>query len=287
MSRTVYVNGAYVAEESAHISVFDRGFLFADAVYEVSAVVNGQLVDNAAHLARLQRSCRQLQLSLPYSLAEIVEIQQQLIVRNQLREGAVYLQLTRGNAGDRDFGFPPASVAPSLVLFTQQRRLLLHPKADVGLNIITVPDIRWGRRDIKTVGLLAACMAKTAAQTQGADDAWLVQDGFVTEGSSCNAYIVTQAGVIVTRPLSEDILHGITRRAILQLAHEQGVTIEERPFSIDDALAAREAFITSATTFLLPVVSIDGQRIGNGTPGPIAQRLRQIYIAMVQANPDR
>ena len=281
MSRTVYVNGEYLPEEQARVSVFDRGFLFADAVYEVSSVLDGRLVDNAAHLARLTRSLAELRIPLPAAPAEIERIQHELIARNALHEGLVYLQVTRGVA-DRDFAFPQ-DAAPTLVMFTQQLTLVERPAATSGVSVISVPDIRWKRRDIKTVGLLAASMAKQAALEAGAQDAWMVEDGFVTEGSSNNAHIVTGAGVLVTRQLGNEILHGITRAAVLRLSAEQGIPVEERAFSLAEACEAAEAFVTSATAFVMPVVKIDGRVIGDGKPGPVSRRLRELYIEMARA----
>lgn len=276
MSRTVYVNGQYLPEEQGKISIFDRGFLFADGVYEVSAVLRGRLVDNAAHLARLHRSLGELSIPQPVSDEEIITAQRELVERNALDEGLVYLQITRGPA-DRDFAFPD-NPAPTLVMFTQVHTLIESPLAKRGLRIKTVEDLRWKRRDIKTVGLLPASMAKQAALSAGADDAWMVEDGYVTEGTSNNAFIVTRDGVIRTRQLSNLILHGITRAAILRLAEEEGVSVEEGLFTPEEAYEAAEAFITSATTFALPVVSIDGHDVGDGRPGPVVQRLRRHYI---------
>lgn len=276
MTRTVYVNGDYVPEEQAQVSIFDRGFLFADGVYEVSAVLRGRLVDNQAHLDRLHRSLSELDIPQPVSDEEIVAAQTALIERNDLDEGLVYLQITRGPA-DRDFAFP-AEPEPTLIMFTQKHRLIDAPLAERGMTIRTVDDIRWKRRDVKTVGLLAPSMAKQHALDAGADDAWLVEDGYVTEGTSNNAFIVTDEGVIRTRQLSNLILHGITRAAILRLAEQEAITVEEAPFTPAEAYAAREAFITSATAFALPVVSIDGHAIGDGMPGPVSRRLRQHYL---------
>lgn len=275
MSRIVYVNGEYLPEAEAKISVFDRAFLFADAVYEVSSVIDGRLVDNDAHLARLSRSLGELKIASPLPMAEIGAVQREMVKRNGLSEGALYLQVSRG-AADRDFSFP-RDAKPSLVMFTQEKRLIDNPAAKRGISVITLPDIRWARRDIKTVQLLAASLAKEAALQAGADDAWLVEDGLVTEGTSNNAYIVAQ-GRIITRQLSNHILHGITRKAILRLASEGGVTFEERAFTVDEAKAADEAFVTSATTFVMPVVSIDGTPIGDGRPGPVTSRLRALYV---------
>jgi len=276
MSRIVYVNGAYLPEEQARVSVFDRGFLFADGVYEVSSVLRGKLIDNQGHLARLHRSLAELDMAVPADDAEIELIQNTLIEKNGLDEGLVYLQVTRG-AADRDFAYPEG-VKPSLVLFTQQKDVVGSPQARSGISIVSVEDIRWRRRDIKSVGLLAPCMAKMQAKGAGADDAWLVEDGYVTEGSSNNAYIVNAEGVLVTRQLGNEILAGITRKAVLSLAREQQITIEERPFSIEEACRAKEAFITSATTFVMPVISIDGNPIADGKPGKLTQRLRELYV---------
>lgn len=276
MSRIVYVNGEYVDEADAKISVFDRGFLFADGVYEVSSVLRGQLIDNAEHLLRLKRSLNELSMAPAASNEEIEKIQQILIEKNNLQEGLVYLQVTRG-AADRDFIYPEG-VKSSLVMFTQSINAIENPLAQTGIAVITIPDIRWQRRDIKTVGLLASSMAKMEAKRAGANDAWLVENGFITEGSSNNAYIITSENVLVTRQLGTQILAGITRKAVMKLADESKITIEERPFSVEEAYNAAEAFITSATTFVLPVTSIDGHTIGSGTPGEITQQLRRIYI---------
>lgn len=280
MDRVVYVNGEYVREGEARISVFDRGFLFADGVYEVSAVIDGKLVDNEAHLRRLDRSLTELEMGCPVPLADITGIQHRLIAENGLTEGMVYLQVSRGVA-DRDFAFPKEE-KPSLVMFTQARQVAGNPAAQKGIAIASQPDIRWARRDIKTVQLLAQSLAKQAALSAGADDAWMVEDGFVTEGSSNNAFIVTTDGVLVTRQLGTDILHGITRRAVLQIAAEEGLTVEERPFTIAEAQGAAEAFSTSATTFVMPVVSIDGRIVSQGVPGPVTQKLRARYIELAR-----
>ncbi|HEY0208586.1 D-amino-acid transaminase [Acerihabitans sp.] len=280
MTRIVYLNGDYVPEQEARVSVFDRGFLFADAVYEVTAVLNGKLLENDGHIARLLRSCRELNLALPVTPDALEAIQRELIARNHLREGAVYLQLSRGSTGDREFDFPPAGTPPTLALFTQARSVINHAKAISGIRVVTLEDIRWHRRDIKTVGLLAPCLAKEFAHVQGADDAFLVEDGLITEGSSCNAWIVTASGTLVTRPLSNDILHGITRRSLLELAKNHAIPFEERAFSVEEAYAAREAFISSATTFIWPVVNIDGRTVGDGAPGPVTRALRAIYVEM-------
>lgn len=274
--RIVYVNGEYLPEDQAKISIFDRGFLMADAVYEVTAVLDGRLCDFEGHRARLHRSLSALEMHLPVSDEELLEIHRELVRRNGVEEGGVYLQVTRG-AADRDFLWPE-DTTPGMVLFTQARTISTSAAADRGLSVISVKDERWGRCDIKTVQLLFPSWAKMQARKQGKDDAWLVEDGFVTEGSSNNAYIVKN-GAIITRQLSHEILEGITRAAILRLAEEAQLQIEERPFTIEEAQGAEEAFITSASTFVYPVVEIDGKPVGNGAPGRIAPRLRELYIA--------
>ena len=276
MSRIVYVNGEYLPEEEARISVFDRGFLFADGVYEVSSVLRGRLIDNPGHMARLHRSLTALDMAAPAKDTELEAIQMSLIGRNQVDEGLVYLQVTRG-AADRDFVYPEG-VKPSLVMFTQSKPLLQSAQAERGISVVTTEDIRWRRRDIKSVGLLAASMAKMIARRAGADDAWMVESGKVTEGSSSNAYILTREGTLVTRSLGYEILAGITREAVLRLARTSSLQIEERPFSLAEAEEAAEAFITSATTFVMPVVSIDGKPVGDGRPGPVTRQLRELYI---------
>lgn len=278
MSRIVYVNGDYLPEEEAKVSVFDRGFLMADGVYEVTSVLGGKLVDFAGHAARLARSLSELDMAAPCTEEELLAIHRELVARNDITDGMIYLQVTRGNPGDRDFAFPDASVAPTLVLFTQAKPgMAENPQAKVGAKVISVPDIRWGRRDIKTVQLLYPSMAKMMAKKAGVDDAWFVEDGFVTEGSSNNVYIVKD-GKIVTRPLSHDILHGITRAAVVRLAKEAQMDVVERLFTIDEAKSAEEAFFTSASAFVMPVVEVDGAEVGGGKPGPVATRLREIYL---------
>jgi len=284
MSRTFYVNGNYVPEEEAVVSVLDRGFLFADAVYEVTSVLDGKLIDNTGHLFRLQRSLGELQMSSPLADADIVAAQEKLLELNGLTEGLVYLQISRGVA-DRDFGFP-ANTTPTIVMFTQQKNLLTSAKADTGLTVISVPDIRWARCDIKTVGLLGPVLAKQAAVEAGVDDAWLTDDGVVNEGSSNNAYIVTRDGAIQTRQLGSEILNGITRQAVLRLAEACQMQVIEKPFTIEDAQNAQEAFITSASMFVMPVVSIDGHDIGDGKPGELTRKLRELYIEIARQEGD-
>jgi D-alanine transaminase len=281
MSRIVYVNGDYVPEEEARISVFDRGFLMADGVYEVTSVLDGKLVDYPGHVARLKRSLNGLRMDSPAGGDELLAIHRELVARNAVTEGLVYLQVTRG-AADRDFAWPE-DAAPSLVMFTQSRPLVDTAAARTGIKVASMPELRWHRRDIKTVQLLYPSLAKMDAKAKGADDAWLVEDGFVTEGTSNNAYIVTRDGTIVTRQLSHDILHGITRASVMKLAAEAQLKVIERPFTIAEAQDAAEAFSTAASSFVCPVVEIDGVRLGDGTPGPVTKRLREIYVANARA----
>ena len=282
MTRTVFVNGSYLPEDQASVSIFDRGFLMADGVYEVVSVLDGKLLDFDGHMARLARSLDALGIAQPMRDADWLAAQRRLVADNAITDGLIYLQVTRGNPGDRDFAYPPENTPPTVVMFTQSKPGLAdNPQAQTGLRICTVPDIRWARRDIKTVQLLYPSMAKMEAKARGCDDAWLVEDGpsgpVVTEGTSNNAYIV-KGGTIVTRALSNDILHGITRAAVLRFAREAQMNVEERSFTVDEARAADEAFITSASAFVMPVVEIDGATLGDGRPGPVARRLREIYL---------
>jgi D-alanine transaminase len=282
LNQIAYVNGAYVPLTEAKVSILDRGFLFADGIYEVSAVLDGKLVDNASHLARLERSVGEISLPLPETLERITEIQRELIARNRLENGLVYIEVTRGADVGRDFAFPKG-VRPTLVMFTSVKDIVNAPAAKTGIGVITVPDIRWARRDIKSVGLLAQVLAKQAAAEAGAGEAWMLEDGKVTEGGSSSAFILTQNDVLVTRHNSSSILPGCTRKAVVRLAEERQLRIEERPFTIEEALAAKEAFITSASSFVQPVVSIDGKAVADGKPGPMASRLREIYIDFARA----
>ncbi len=275
-TRTVFINGDYLPEDQARVSVFDRGFMFGDGVYEVTAVLDGKLVDFVGHCTRLRRSLNELGMSLPTSDDALLDMHRELLKRNQLSEGLVYLQVTRG-AEDRDFLWSD-TLTPTVVAFTQARNFVASALAARGARVITMPDLRWQRRDIKTVQLLYPSLAKMQAKAAGKDDAWMVQDGLVTEGTSNNAFIITVEGTLRTRPLSNAILHGITRAAVYRLAGETGLTVEERPFSVEEAKAASEAFVTAATSFVTPVVEIDGTLIGDGKPGSISQRLREIYI---------
>ena len=280
MDGTAYLNGTFVPLSEARISPLDRGFLFADGIYEVAAVLDGRLVDNASHLARLERSVGEIGIDLPVTVETLVELERELVRRNGLDEGVVYMQVTRGVA-DRDFAFPKGA-EPTLFMFTQRKTILASRTAETGIRVKSVPDLRWARRDIKSVGLLAQVLAKQAAQEAGCQEAWMVEDGFVTEGGSSSAFIVTGGGTLVTRPESNAVLPGCTRRALMALADERAIAVEVRPFTLDEAHAAREAFITSASSFVQPVVAIDDALIGDGAPGPLSRRLREFYIAFAR-----
>ena len=281
MARIGWIDGAFVPLAEMRVPVMDRGFLFADGIYEVTAVLDGRLVDSAGHLRRLERSATALDLALPYPIAAIEEVQRHLIARNALDQGSVYLQLTAG-AAERDFVRAPGTV-PTLLMFTQMRGAIVNSAAETGVAVVTLPDLRWARRDIKSLMLLAQVLAKQAAAQAGAQEAWLVEDGYVTEGASSTALIVTAQGTLVTRPDSQAILPGCTRAAVWALAARDGVPIEQRAFTVAEAMAAREAMLTSATNFVLPIVTIDGVAIGTGRPGPVARRLRELYIEAARA----
>ena len=274
MSRIVYVNGAFVPEEQAMISVFDRGFIFGDGVYEVVPVINGKLVDKQYFFERLEYSLGELSIAWPCSKSEYMKVMEQLVESNQLSEGIVYSQVTRG-AAERDFPFPE-NMLSSFVAFTSNMEVLNNPLVESGVHVVTTPDLRWLRRDIKSVNLLGQVLAKQDSITRGGYEGWMMEDRVVTEGVSSLAYIVKNAAVI-TRPLSNSILPGIRRRTLLEIADDVGIKVEERVFTIDEALTADEAFLSNATTMVLGVVNIDGHPIGNGTPGPITMQLRELY----------
>lgn len=276
MSRTVYVNGEYLPEENAKISIFDRGFLFADSIYEVSAVLGGHLVDLPGHIARMNRSLSELRISRPCSNDELIGILKEIIRMNKVEEGKVYWQVTRGIA-ERQFPFP-REAHPSLVVFSMSTPTIPNASMTSGIAVSMQPDIRWGRRDIKTTQLLPNCLAVQAAVDAGAQSAWLVENGHVTEGESNNAWIVQDDGVVVTRDLSRGILAGVTRQSVLRLAEQAGIRFEERAFTPEEARTAAEAFVTSATRFVTPVVKIDEHVIGSGVPGPITLKMQEILV---------
>ena len=278
MTRIVYVNGSFLPENEATVSIFDRGFLFADGVYEVTSVLDGKLIDFASHATRLARSLTELDMRSPIEMDDLLAVHRELVRANDIKEGLVYLQITRGAASDRDFAYPSEDTPPTIVLFTQNKPGLADsPMAKVGIKVISIEDQRWGRRDIKTVQLLYPSMGKMMAKAAGCDDAWMVENGAVTEGTSNNAYIVKN-GKIITRQLSNNILHGITRAAVLRFAKEAQMEVEERAFTVLEVQDADEAFFTSASAFVMPVVEIDGVVIGSGAPGSVSLRLREIYL---------
>lgn len=278
MSRIAYINGRYLPRGQATVAIEDRGFQFADGVYEVCEVRGGRLVDERRHMVRLDRSLNELRIARPMSAAALSIVLRETVRRNRVRDGIVYVQITRGVAR-RDFPFPQADTRPSVVVTARSNDLArLEQLAAEGIAVITVPDIRWQRVDIKSVALLPNVLAKQTAREQGAREAWLVDaQGRVTEGASSNAWIVSRDGKLITHPVGRDILPGITRSVVIDVINTQGLAFEERAFSVEEAYAAREAFVTSASQIVLPVVSIDGRPIGNGAPGLIATALRRAY----------
>jgi D-alanine transaminase len=275
--RVAYVNGRFVRHEEASVHIEDRGYQFADGVYEVVTILGGDFVDEPGHLARLKRSLGELRIALPVSEAVLKLKMRELVRRNGVHDGYLYLQITRGVA-PRDFKFPKA-VRSAIVMTTRRQKFAAAMPDDAGVRVVSVPDIRWARRDIKSIGLLAQVLAKQAAAEAGAFEAWMVgPDGLVTEGASSNAWIVTKDGVLVTRQADAAILHGITGNSLEGLAREAGVKVERRPFTMDEAYEAREAFLTSATTFCIAITEIDGRPVANGHPGELARTLRQAYF---------
>ncbi len=275
MARIAYVNGEYLPETEAKVSIFDRGFLFADGVYEVTPVINSKLVDYDPHMERLDRSLSELKMAWPCSKEELTKVHTEIIARNSLTEGIIYMQVTRGVA-DRMFNFPK-DIKSSLVAFPQVMKLVDNPNAKTGVKVVTTPDIRWLRRDIKSIMLLAPVLGKQDAYEKGAAEGWMVEDGYITEGTSSNAYIVI-GNKIITRPLSNRILAGCTRRALFRLAKDHAVEIEERLFTPEEAYKADEAFLTSASQFVMPITEIDGHRIGGGQVGPVVRKLRELFL---------
>lgn len=274
--RIVYLNGEFLPESEAKLSIFDRGFLFGDGIYEVTSIIDGKLIDSDLHMARLQRSAGEIDITLPVTTQQIVEAERRLIRDNNLTEGLIYLQLTRG-AEDRNFLFSD-DLPPTLVMFPQVKKLVGTPQEATGLSVKSVPDQRWARRDIKSVCLLPQVMAKRIAKAEGCDEAWMIEDGFVTEGASSTAYIITADKKLVTRGNSNKTLPGCTRQAVLQLVKEAGLTLEERAFTLEEALTSQEAALTSAGNFVMSVTKIDGQAVGDGKPGPLVTRLRELYL---------
>lgn len=280
MSRIAYVNGAYTPHGRSVVHIDDRGYQFGDGIYEVWAVFDGRLADAEGHFTRLERSLREIDIVPPMGRAALTVVLRETLRRNRVRDGLVYLQITRGVAR-RDHVFPSADTPPSIIVTARSvDRAGAEAKAAKGIAVFTTPENRWGRCDIKTTNLLPNVLAKEASKKQGGGEAWFVDaDGLVTEGGSSNAWIITADGVLVTRPTTANILRGITRSTLMQVIAEHQLKVEERGFSVAEALNAREAFITGAGSLVLPVVAVDGKKIGEGTPGPIAKQLRAAYIA--------
>jgi D-alanine transaminase len=277
MSRIAYVNGQYIRHSDAVIHVEDRGYQFADGIYEVCLVIDGDYWDMEGHLTRMERSLKELRIRPPMRRAALKVVMRELLKRNRLNNALVYMQVTRGVA-KRNHAFPSDEVEPALILTAQRFDLdQSDARAERGVSVITHPDIRWRRVDIKTVGLLPNALAKQAATEAGAAEAWLIRDGFVTEGSSSNAWIVDEKGALITHPKTNDILGGITRETAMACAQALQIKVEERPFTVEEAQNASEAFMSSATSLVMPIVQIDGKKIGDGEPGPVAMRLREAY----------
>ena len=276
MERQIYVNGAFVAEADAKIPVMDRGFLFGDGIYEVTAVLEGHLIDNDLHLARFERSLGEIGIPMPLPLDEIRKVQRELAKRNAMTDGTIYLQVTRG-AEERNF-VASEGLKPNFIAFTQPKKLLGTAAQENGIKVAVAADPRWERRDVKTVMLLGQVLAKKAAKAAGFDDVWLFQDGYITEGASSTAFIVTHEGTIRTRPNSHAILPGCTRRAVLALVEREGLALDERAFTVAEAQGAAEAFLTSASSLVTPVVRIGDREIGDGRPGPVTRKLQEIYV---------
>ena len=279
MSRYAYVNGRFVPHGEASVHVEDRGFQFADGVYEVWAVLDGKLADSDGHFTRLERSLDELRITRPMTRGSLLAVLREAVRRNRVREGLVYLQVTRGTFR-RDHAFPPTGTPATVVVTARSIPLeALEARAQTGVSVVTTPESRWSRCDIKTVGLLPNALAKQTAKEAGAFEAWFVDElGFVTEGSSTNAWIVDAEGVVRTRDTNANILRGVTRKTLIDLAREAGLEVAERPFTVEEAKQAREAFLTSASAFVTPIVSVDGVRVGEGRPGPVTQRLRSLYL---------
>lgn len=277
MPRIAYVNGRYVPHYDAKVHIEDRGYQFADGIYEVCLVIGGRFWDLDGHLARMDRSLDELQMRAPIAHGPLKIIMKELLRRNFLNDALIYLQISRGVYG-RYHAFPPPTVPPALVLTAKHFDLSQSDaQAEKGIKVITQPDIRWGRVDIKTVGLLPNALAKQAAVEAGAGEAWLVRDGVVTEGSSTNAWIIDKDGALITHPKSNLILGGITRESVIECARNLQIPVRERPFGLEEAQGAAEAFVSSATSLVMPVIAIDRHSIGSGAPGPVTMRLRNAY----------
>ncbi len=278
MSRIAYVNGRYLPHGEAAVHIEDRGYQFADGIYEVIAVRGGRFVDEIGHLQRLDRSLSELRIQAPMGRAALRLVMREVVRRNKVRDGGLYMQISRGVAA-RDHGFPTRPTRPATVMTAKSLSRDRHrAQVETGVAVTTMPDIRWGRCDIKSIALLPNCLAKQAAREAGSFEALLVDgDGMITEGSSTNAWIIDQAGQLITRPAANDILNGVTRLALRRLVADEGLTLVERAFDVAEAKSAREVFITSSSSFVMPVVQVDEAVIGNGRPGSLTLRLREIY----------
>jgi len=278
LKRIVYANGSFVREDLANISIFDRGFLFSDSIYEVTGVIHSKLVDNDKHLNRLRDSLKFMNIDLTITNNEIESIQKELIEKNDLDNGIIYIQISRGSE-DRDFLYSE-NIEPTMVMFTQRKNFFKDTKALKGISVITQEDNRWKYKDIKTTSLLGSVLAKNEAKRKGADDSWYTKDGFVTEGAASNAFIVNKEKVIKTHPLSSDILPGTTRSTVFEIAKLLDLTFKEEPFSVDEAIDSKEAFITGAGTLVIPVIKINQSVIGDGQPGEITNVIREKYLSI-------
>ena len=277
-----YLNDRFITAEQAAISPFDRGFLFAHAAYEVTAVYNGKLIDSEGHLARLERTLSGISIPMPHESEELVRLHEDLIARNQLREGLIYMQVTAGTYGFRDFSGPD-QIRPTLFMYADARDLI-GDTAKNGVSAITLEDTRWKRRDMKTTQLLSQALAYRTAQEAGAFTAWMVEDGLITEAASANAWIVDAEGTLITRNLSNAILAGITRASVIQQLSQAGLTVKERAFTEEEALSAAEAFTTSAGAIIAPIIALNGHSIGNGTPGPVTREVQRRYYQAMGAD---
>jgi len=280
--RFAYINGAYVHHNEAQIHIEDRGFQFADSIYEVISCIDGMLADERGHLDRMERSLSELNMGMPLPRKTMQIIMRELLRRNRIRNAAVYIQVTRGIA-KRDFGFPPDDTKQTLVMTTRPLAFRNTPQHQAGIKVITVPDIRWKRRDIKTTAMTAQVLAKQEAIEKGGSEAWMLDDdGFVTEGASSNAWIVTKAGVLITRPATGDILRGVTRTAADHVRNTLNLKMEERAFTVKEAQEAAECFVSAATVMIMPVVQINDKKIGDGKPGPVTEEIFKSYLSYIE-----
>ena len=276
MTRQIFLNGSYFPEHQASVPVMDRGLLFGDAIYEVTAMLDGRMIDNELHLARLQRSLGEINIPMPMPVEDIIRMQVELVRRNAMTDGTIYMQVSRG-ADERNF-LPSEGLKPGFIAFTQPRKLDRNPAQQTGVKVALLPDPRWSRRDIKTVMLLGQVHAKQSAKRDGFDDVWMFEDGCVTEGASSTAFVVTADGVIVTRPNSTAILPGCTRQAVITIAKDHGMSVHERAIALEEIPNVAEAFLTSASSLVQPVIQIGASIIGSGQPGSVTRQLQKLYL---------